>query len=115
MVPRCDSRKARLIENGHPSCYQPGFLPFTLPRERHPVNIDQASHAIGATVAYVAYCNLRIGIITEVSEVFVYVKFLARDDTFVVIPVLPRDLIFYYGPLMAQIIDNVFYKCWIGF
>lgn len=64
------------------------------------MNLAQAESGIGATVAYVP--TLETGRIAGVNERYVFVNFAG-----VVMACHPVDVIWYYGPVMAQIIRRV--------
>lgn len=61
------------------------------------MNLAQAESGIGATVAYIP--TLETGRIAGVNEYFVFVSFNGMT-----MACRPIDLVWYYGPVMAQII-----------
>lgn len=87
------------------------------------MNISQAESAIGATVAYLGGRSVEVGVISSVNEKFAFVTFdrwaaLERDGEFHFVfrvgkatyACYPHDLVFYYGPLMQQIVRNMLIK-----
>jgi hypothetical protein len=77
------------------------------------VHIDQAEKAIGATVAILNGSAILIGRIAEIrptGKVLVWVDSAVRGTAVITmdhaIRVHPHDLVFYYGPLMVQMVKN---------